>query len=53
MRLQLVMLLSRAQVTFFIFTLGAVYNREPPQEREPHINHKFKLATLPVYYAFH
>ena len=28
------------------------YNREPPQERERHKNHRFRLATLPVYHAF-
>ena len=31
---------------FFLFALGAeFYNREPPQERERHKNHKFRLGT--------
>ena len=50
MRLQLLMYSYRAQVTFFY--IRSFYNREPPQERERHKNHRFRLATLPVYHAF-
>ena len=50
MRLQLLMYSYREQVTFFY--IRSFYNREPPQERERHINHRFRLATLPVYHAF-
>ena len=52
MRLQLVMYSYRAQVTFFFFYIRSFHNREPPQERERHKNHKFRLATSPVYHAF-
>ena len=53
MRFQLVTYSYRAQVTsFFFFYLRNFYNREPPQEQERHKNHKFRLATLPVYHAF-
>ena len=34
------------------FHIRIFNNREPPQERERHKNHKFRLATLPVYNAF-
>ena len=50
MRLQLLMYSYREQVTFFY--IRSFYNREPPQERERHKNHRFRLATLPVYHAF-
>ena len=56
MRMQLVMYLYRAQVLFlffcFVFYIRGFYNKEPPHERERHKNHKFRLATLPVYHAF-
>ena len=58
MRLQLVMYSYRAQVTLLLlllllfFYIRSFYNREPPQERERHKNHKIRLATLPVYHAF-
>ena len=44
MRLQSVMNSYRAQVTFFVY-IRSFYNREPPQERERHKNHKFRLGT--------
>ena len=53
MRLQSVR--YRAQVTVFSFSFfyfRSFYNREQPQERERHKNHRFRLATLPVYHAF-
>ena len=37
--------------SFFSY-IRSFYNREPPQERERHKNHYFRLATLPVYHAF-
>ena len=62
-RLQSVMYSYRAQVSLFccfccccccrccFFYSRSFYNREPPQERERHKNHKLRLATLPVYHA--
>ena len=37
---------------YLFFYIRSFYNREPPQERERHKNHKFRLATFPVYHAF-